>query len=120
MVVIHHKIKKNINFETKEEIKEEKKDDIKEEKRELKKEKQEVKITQLFNTSPKTIYDAFTDSKRISAYTNAKADIDLKDGGKFEFLNGYMFGQVVSHEEDSQLILKLSLKDWKKRRYVTC
>jgi activator of HSP90 ATPase len=53
-----------------------------------------VEITQHFECAPEALYDALTNSQRITGFTAAPATFDARVGGKFEMFAGAVCGEI--------------------------
>ncbi|HMU41746.1 MAG TPA: SRPBCC family protein [Ignavibacteriaceae bacterium] len=63
-----------------------------------------IKISATFNTSLKTIYEAWLDSEKHSAFTGGKAKINPKVGGKFKVWDGYISGRNLELEPYKRIV----------------
>lgn len=70
--------------------------------------KQKVHI----KVSPDVLYDALMDEKKHSAFTNAKAIIDQKVGGKFSVWDGYVTGENLELVPNKKIVQSWSASDW--------
>jgi activator of HSP90 ATPase len=74
-------------------------------------------VKQKFNTNPRTIFEAFVDERRISAYTQASASVEAKVGGKFKILNGKISGEFISIKPYEEIVQKWRLESWPESHY---
>jgi activator of HSP90 ATPase len=54
-----------------------------------------LSVFSIFPVPPDLVYKAWLDSEEHSAFTNRKAIIDPRPGGKFSFWDGYVTGETV-------------------------
>jgi len=71
-------------------------------------------ITQkvIIPASPKQVYDAYTDPKFHSEFTDAKASGKAVVGGKFTAWDGYIFGKYLELENGKRLVQEWTTTDW--------
>jgi len=65
-----------------------------------------VEQSYYLEASPKKVFEALTDPSMLVRWFLAKADVDLKDGGEYEFewMNGYQLFGRVKHVEKNKTI----------------
>lgn len=71
-------------------------------------------ITQkvIIPASPKQVYDAYTDPKLHSEFTDAKASGKPIIGGKFTAWDGYIFGKYLELEDGKRVVQEWTTTDW--------
>jgi activator of HSP90 ATPase len=62
--------------------------------------------------TPDEVYEAFTDSKKHSAFTGNKAKCDPKVGGKFTAWDGYISGRNLELESGKKIVQEWSTSEW--------
>ena len=74
-----------------------------------------VAMTYILTTgkSAQEIYDALMDSKKNSLFTNGKASISKKVGGKFSAYDGYATGKNLELVEGKKIVQTWRASDWK-------
>lgn len=58
------------------------------------------------------MFDALTDEKIVSTYTQVKATIEAKVGGKFKLFDGSIEGEFVEFEAGKKLVEKWRMKEY--------
>lgn len=76
-------------------------------------------IKETFNSDVKSIFEAFIDERKVSAYTQSKAEIDIKIGGKFKMLNDKIQGEYLNLVPFKEIQKKVRFSDWKEDHYST-
>ena len=66
------------------------------------------------NTTPKTLYELYTDSKKHSASTGGPAKISAKTGAKFSAHGGYILGKNLHMVKDKQIVQTWRGSNWEK------
>lgn len=67
-----------------------------------------------FKASPKELFAMFTDSKKHSAATGAKASVSAKAGAKFTAFDGMLSGRNLLVVPDSMIVQAWRASHWKK------
>lgn len=65
-----------------------------------------------FNALPSVIYDILIDSKKHCEFTNAKATIENKVGGKFSVWDGYAMGENLELVTGKKIVQSWRASDW--------
>jgi len=77
------------------------------------KRKVEIKITEKFKGAPLSkIFEMFTEPSAISQYTQSRAEIEKKVGGKFSLFSGKISGEFVEFVPNSKIVQKWRFDDW--------
>lgn len=71
-----------------------------------------IKQTVLFSVAPDVLYDVLMDEKKHGDFTNAKAKIDPKVGGKFSVWDGYAAGENVELIPGKKIVQTWRASDW--------
>lgn len=72
-----------------------------------------------FKASPHEVYEMLMDSKKHSIFTEAKAVINRKIGGKFIAYDGYIDGINLELVPNRRIVQKWRASDWLKNHYST-
>lgn len=67
--------------------------------------------------SASEVYDALMDSKKHAEFTNAKAQIDNKVGGKFTAWDDYIEGESIELDPGKKIVQKWRGSDWTEGEY---
>jgi activator of HSP90 ATPase len=62
--------------------------------------------------TPKQVYDAYTDPKKHSEFTDSKANGKPVVGGKFSTWDGYIFGKYLELKEGERVVQEWTTTDW--------
>ena len=65
-----------------------------------------------FPTTPEVLYDILMDEKKHGDFTNAKAKIDPRVGGKFSVWDGYATGENVELIPGKKIVQTWRASDW--------
>ncbi|KAL9652053.1 hypothetical protein ABK040_000394 [Willaertia magna] len=80
--------------------------------------KVKIEITEKFKGAPKAkIFEFFTEPNLISQYTQAKATMEKKVGGKFSLFNGKVYGEIIEFIPNSKIVQKWRFDDWVENIY---
>lgn len=71
-----------------------------------------IKQTVRLPVAPDVLYDVLMDEKKHSAFTNAKAVIDPKVGGKFSVWDGYAEGENLELIPGKKIVQTWKASDW--------
>lgn len=71
--------------------------------------KQTLLISQ---TSPKQVYDAYTDPEKHSEFTGSKATGKPVVGGKYSAWDGYIFGKYLVLDDGKRVVQEWTTTDW--------
>jgi activator of HSP90 ATPase len=71
-----------------------------------------VKQTVTFKASPHDVYEALMDPKKHAKFTDGKATISRKVGGKFSVFDGYASGVNVELVPDKKIVQTWRADDW--------
>jgi len=63
-------------------------------------------------TSPKQVYDAYTDPKKHSEFTDSKATGKPVVGGKYSTWDGYIFGKYLVLDDGKYVVQEWTTTDW--------
>ena len=72
-----------------------------------------------FKTSPKEIYEMLMDSKKHSTFTESKAKIIKRIGGKIYAYDDWIEGENLELVPNKKIVQKWRGKDWPKGYYST-
>jgi uncharacterized protein YndB with AHSA1/START domain len=64
------------------------------------------------NVTPKQVYDAYTDPKKHSEFTDSKATGKPTVGGKFSTWDGYIFGKYLELKDGEKVVQEWTTTDW--------
>lgn len=78
-----------------------------------------IELKEEFIAPPGHIYECFVDPRRIQAYTNSKAEVDARVGGKFNLLNGNIEGTFIEIEHNKKIVQKWRFSSWPANQYST-
>lgn len=67
--------------------------------------------------SPHEVYEMLMDSRRHSKFTEAKASISRKIGGKFTAMDGYIDGVNIDLVADKKIVQSWRGSDWSEGHY---
>lgn len=67
--------------------------------------------------SPHEVYEMLMDSRRHSKFTEAKASISRKIGGKFTAMDGYIDGVNIDLVADKKIVQSWRGSDWREGHY---
>ena len=73
-----------------------------------------IKQKVIIPASPKEVYDAYTDPKKHSAFTESKATGKPVVGGKFTAWDGYIFGKYLELDDGKRVVQEWSSTDFPK------
>jgi len=76
-----------------------------------------IKQTVTFKTTPHEIYEALMDSRKHSKFTEGKASISKKVGGKFSISDGYIEGTNLELVPDEKIVQSWRASDWSEGHY---
>jgi uncharacterized protein YndB with AHSA1/START domain len=62
--------------------------------------------------TPKQVYDAYTDPKKHSEFTDSKATGKPVVGGKFSSWDGYIFGKYLELNDGERVVQEWTTTDW--------
>ncbi|MCL5877352.1 MAG: SRPBCC domain-containing protein [Candidatus Bathyarchaeota archaeon] len=62
--------------------------------------------------TPKQVYEAYTDPKKHSEFTDSKATGKPVVGGKFSTWDGYIFGKYLELEDGKRVVQSWATTDW--------
>ncbi|MGD0450499.1 MAG: SRPBCC domain-containing protein [Candidatus Bathyarchaeia archaeon] len=71
-----------------------------------------IKQKAIIPASPKEVYDAYTDPKKHSAFTESKATGKPVVGGKFTAWDGYIFGKYLELDDGKRVVQEWSSTDF--------
>lgn len=64
------------------------------------------------NATPKQVYDAYTDPKKHTEFTDSPATGEPVVGGKYTSWDGYIFGKYLDLEEGKRVVQEWTTTDW--------
>ena len=70
-----------------------------------------------FKASPHEVYEALMDSRKHSKFTDAKAGISRRIGGKFTAYDGYIEGVNLELVPDEKIVQSWRGSDWPEGHY---
>ena len=73
-----------------------------------------IKQKVIIPASPKEVYDAYTDPKKHTAFTESKATGKPVVGGKFTAWDGYIFGTYLELDDGKRVVQEWSSTDFPK------
>ncbi len=71
-----------------------------------------IKQSVIFDAKPHEVYEALMDSKTHSKFTESKASISRKQGGKISAYDGWIEGENVKLVNDRKIVQKWRGSDW--------
>ncbi len=71
-----------------------------------------IKQKVIIPASPKEVYDAYTDPKKHSAFTESKATGKPAVGSKFTAWDGYIFGKYLELDDGKRVVQEWSSTDF--------
>ena len=78
-----------------------------------------IRQSATFKASPHEVYEALTDSRKHSKFTEAKASISREVGGTFTAYDGYTEGVNLELVKDKKIVQKWRADDWPEGHYST-
>lgn len=78
-----------------------------------------IKQTTTFKASPHDVYESLMDSRKHAKFTEGKASISRKVGGKFSISDGYIEGVNLELVPDEKIVQSWRASDWPERHYST-
>ena len=76
-----------------------------------------IKQTVTIKATPHEIYEALMDSRKHSKFTEGKASISRKVGGKFSISDGYIEGTNLELVPDEKIVQSWRASDWQEGHY---
>ena len=76
-----------------------------------------IRQSTTFKTSPHEVYEALMDSRKHSKFTDAKASISRRIGGKFTAYDGYIEGVNLELVPDEKIVQSWRGSDWPEGHY---
>ncbi len=73
----------------------------------------------LLNATPHEVYEALMDSRKHAKFTDGKASISRKVGGKFSTFDGYAEGKNLELVPDEKIVQTWRAADWPDGHYST-
>ena len=67
------------------------------------------------NTTPKALYDLYTNAKKHAMISGAPAEITTKEGAPFTAHGGYITGQNIKMVKDQLIVQSWRGSDWNKK-----
>jgi activator of HSP90 ATPase len=78
----------------------------------MKKQTATIKQKVTIPATPKEVYEAFTDPKKHTAFTDSKATGKPKIGEEFTAWDGYITGKYLALEEGKRIVQEWTNTDW--------
>jgi len=76
-----------------------------------------IKQSATFKASPHEVYEALMDSRKHSKFTDSKANISRRIGGKFTAYDGYIEGVNLELVPDEKIVQSWRGSDWPDGHY---
>jgi len=76
-----------------------------------------IRQSATFKASPHEVYEALMDSRKHSKFTDAKASISRRIGGKFTAYDGYAEGVNLELVPDEKIVQSWRGSDWPEDHY---
>jgi activator of HSP90 ATPase len=76
-----------------------------------------IKQSATFKASPHEVYEALMDSRKHSKFTDSKASISRRIGGKFTAYDGYIEGVNLELVPDEKIVQSWRGSDWPDGHY---
>ena len=76
-----------------------------------------IRQSATFKTSPHEVYEALMDSRKHSKFTDSKASISRRIGGKFTAYDGYIEGVNLELVPDEKIVQSWRGSDWPEDHY---
>jgi activator of HSP90 ATPase len=73
----------------------------------------------MFKATPHEVYEMLMDSKKHSRFSQDRANISRKIGGKFTAYGGWIEGKNLKLVKDKEIVQEWRGKDWPKGHYST-
>ena len=71
-----------------------------------------ITLEEGFRCQPVNLYEALTDQKLISAYTQSPATTNLTPGGQFSYFDGQISGTYTTLTPPTTIVQQLRFKEW--------
>ncbi len=72
----------------------------------------DIELTAGFRAPVGHIFEALTNEKLISGYTQAPAKFEAKEGGAVSYFNGSIEAKVLSLKQPNEIQLQWRFKEW--------
>lgn len=80
----------------------------------------EIKDAFEFQTSADELYETFTDTRRVAAFTRSPPEIfEASNGGAFKLFGGNVEGEFITLTPSQRIVQKWRLSSWPKDHYST-
>ena len=76
-----------------------------------------IRQSATFKTSPHEVYEALMDSRKHAKFTDSKASISRRIGGKFTAYDGYIEGVNLELVPDAKVVQSWRGSDWPEGHY---
>ncbi len=77
--------------------------------------KGEISLRYILYATPEEVFQAFTDNVLIPLWSKAQGRIDIQPGGRFEWFDGWVQGEVQEVRPPRLLIFTWKPSEWDKR-----
>mmetsp|Transcript_2587 Transcript_2587/g.3038 ORF Transcript_2587/g.3038 Transcript_2587/m.3038 type:complete len:144 (+) Transcript_2587:27-458(+) len=77
----------------------------------------ELHMVEGFGCRPKNMYDALTDGRCVSMYTQSPAVIEAKEGGEFSMFGGSIHGTFEELVPNEKIVQKWRFKEWEEGHF---
>ncbi|HLD85410.1 MAG TPA: SRPBCC domain-containing protein [archaeon] len=74
--------------------------------------KTSLKQVIIIKAEPHDVYEIYMDERKHSIFTDSKATITKKEGGKFSAYDGYATGKILELAPDKKIIQSWRADDW--------
>ncbi|KAJ8399197.1 hypothetical protein AAFF_G00415760 [Aldrovandia affinis] len=78
-----------------------------------------VSLKETFLTSPEELYRVFVNQEMVQAFTHAAAMVDAQKGGRFQLLEGNVFGEFQELVPEQKIVMKWRYNTWPCEHYAT-
>ncbi len=78
----------------------------------MKKETVTIEQTELIRARPNDVYEAFTDPKKHSEFTESEASGEPKEGSEFTAWDGYISGKYLKLEKGKRIVAQWVTTEW--------
>lgn len=76
-----------------------------------------VEFSTHFNASRRDIWDTIVDIRRVQAYSQSAASLDVREGGAFSIFNDTVTGEFLKLVPDEKIVQRWRLSHWPKDVY---
>ncbi|XP_055010624.1 activator of 90 kDa heat shock protein ATPase homolog 1-like [Boleophthalmus pectinirostris] len=78
-----------------------------------------IQLKETFFTTPDEVYATFISQDFVQIFTRSPAQVDARNGGKFQLLDGSVSGEFVQLVPDKGIEMKWRFRSWPKDHFAT-